>query len=45
MPVIPELGRQRQEDHKFQANLTYKARPCLKTKQQQKVGLEVWLKL
>jgi hypothetical protein len=30
MPVIPALGRLRQEDHEFKASLVYKPRPCLK---------------
>jgi hypothetical protein len=30
MPVIPALGRLKQEDHEFKANLVYIARPCLK---------------
>jgi hypothetical protein len=28
--VIPALRRLRQEGHKFEANLGYKAKPCLK---------------
>jgi hypothetical protein len=31
MPVIPALGRLRQEDPELEANLGYKARPCHKT--------------
>jgi hypothetical protein len=31
MPVIPALGRLRQEDGKFWANLGYAVRPHLKT--------------
>jgi hypothetical protein len=30
MPVIPALERLRQEDHKCEASLHYKARSCLK---------------
>jgi hypothetical protein len=30
MAVIPALRRLRQEDHKFEANLRYKGRLCLK---------------
>jgi hypothetical protein len=29
--VIPELGMQRQEDHKFKVSLGYTASPCLKS--------------
>jgi hypothetical protein len=29
-PVIPGLGRLKQEDHKFKVSLDYKVRPCLK---------------
>jgi hypothetical protein len=29
-PVIPALGRKRQEDHEFQASLGYTVRSCVK---------------
>jgi hypothetical protein len=32
-PVIPALGRLRQEGHEFKASLDYLVRPCLKQKQ------------
>jgi hypothetical protein len=32
MPIIPALGKLRQEDHELQASLGYLVRPCLKTK-------------
>jgi hypothetical protein len=32
MPAISVLGRLKQEDYKFEANLDYTARPCLKKK-------------
>jgi hypothetical protein len=31
MPVIPTLGRQRQEDREFKAILSHTMRPCVKT--------------
>jgi hypothetical protein len=34
--IIPALGRWRQEDHKFKANLGYIVRPCLKPKKKKK---------
>jgi hypothetical protein len=36
MPVIPALGRQKQEDHEFKARLDYIARHCLKPQSHQK---------
>jgi hypothetical protein len=36
MPVIPALMRLRKEDHNFQANLGFTARPCLKKKKDKK---------
>jgi hypothetical protein len=32
MPIIPALGRLRQEDYEFENNLTYVERPCIKNK-------------
>jgi hypothetical protein len=29
-PIIPELGRRRQENHEFKASLDYMVSPCLK---------------
>jgi hypothetical protein len=31
-PVIPALGRQRQDEREFQVSLNYLERPCLKKK-------------
>jgi hypothetical protein len=35
-PVIPALGRLRQEDHEFQTNLGYITRPYPKKKEKRK---------
>jgi hypothetical protein len=35
-PLIPTLRRLRQEDAKFQANLGYRGRPCLKKIEKEK---------
>jgi hypothetical protein len=38
VPVIPALGRLKQQDGNFEASLGYVAlRPCLKTNEQQKM--------
>jgi hypothetical protein len=34
-PVIPALGRLRQEDSNLEVNLGYRTTPCLKEQQQQ----------
>jgi hypothetical protein len=39
MPIIPALGRLRQEDHKFEDRLRYVARPCLKKKEGGELGM------
>jgi hypothetical protein len=36
MPIIPALGRPRQEDCEFQANLSYMARPCQEREKKRK---------
>jgi hypothetical protein len=36
MPVIPALGRLRQEDYEFKASLDYIARTCLKRPKKKK---------
>jgi hypothetical protein len=35
-PVIPALRRVRKEDHKFEVNLGYTVRPCLKNRKKEK---------
>jgi hypothetical protein len=40
-PVIPALGRQRQEDCKLEANLNCIARTCLKTNKQTNNNMHV----
>lgn len=45
MPVIPELGRQRQEnDHKFKASQDYILRLCLKIPKEMCVCVYIFLK-
>jgi hypothetical protein len=36
MPIIAALGRLRQKDLKFEANMGYQARSCLKKKKEKK---------
>jgi hypothetical protein len=36
MPVIPALGKQRQEDSDLEASMGYPVRPCLKSKNKKK---------
>jgi hypothetical protein len=36
MPIIPELKRLKQGELKFKTKLSYRVRPCLKTKQKTK---------
>jgi hypothetical protein len=38
MPLIPALGRLRQENGEFKASLSYKVRPCLKKPRAEDVG-------
>jgi hypothetical protein len=35
MPIIPALGKQKEEDGKFEASLVYTARPCLNKKKKE----------
>jgi hypothetical protein len=44
-PVIPALGRLRQEDSNLEVNLGYRTTPCLKEQQQQKKKTETKTKL
>jgi hypothetical protein len=44
MPVIPTLGKLRQEEHKFKASLDHIVRPCVKKKERKKdVEFLLWL--
>jgi hypothetical protein len=38
MPIIPEFGRQKQEDHEFKASLSYTERPYFKKKRKGREG-------
>jgi hypothetical protein len=43
MPVIPALGRLRQEDGKFKDRLGYVVRPCLSVKKRRNIDRNVLL--
>jgi hypothetical protein len=40
MPIIPALGKLRQENQKLKGTLGYKKRPCLKKKKEEEVERE-----
>jgi hypothetical protein len=42
MPVIPALRRLRQEDHKFEASLNNRVKPCLKKKKKKKTERKLY---
>jgi hypothetical protein len=42
-PIIPALGRLRQEDHEFKASLGYTQKPCLKKRKKPTYALSTIL--
>jgi hypothetical protein len=44
MPIIPALGRWRQEDCEFKSSLSYIARACVKNNGSGRIGGRKWRK-